>query len=239
MSFKSIILLLVAVFFISPLAFSHNNNIIRIEVMGSIPASIDTKKPDDMAIEDAFRKAVAKAVETIVPQGGLDTFTLILDNKIYSNASRYILNYRILSKEIMEDEISATEGGVTIYNVSIEADIALDLLIKDLTFAGIIHEGEIKKLVVTILNLRDYKGFELFRNNILRTKGVKAIHYNSFIRDRIEMTVETSGGAQALKQEIMVMDIKGWKIESAVASGWFSADRIDVRFFPMKGQINQ
>lgn len=239
MSLKSIILLLVAVFFISPLAFSHNNNIIRIEVMGSIPASIDTKKPDDMAIEDAFRKAVAKVVETIVPQGGLDTFTLILDDKIYSNASRYILNYRILSKEIMEDEISATEGGVTIYNVSIEADIAVDLLIKDLTFAGIIHEGEIKKLVVTILNLRDYKGFELFRNNILRTKGVKAIHYNSFIRDRIEMTVETSGGAQALKQEIMVMDIKDWKIEAAVASGWFSADRIEVKFFPMKGQINQ
>ena len=238
MSLKSIILLLAAVFFISHLAFSYNNTI-RIEVMGSIPASIDTKKPDDMAVEDAFRKAVAKAVETIVPQGGLDTFTLILDDKIYSNASRYILNYRILSKEIMEDEISATEGGVTIYNVSIEADIALDLLIKDLTFAGIIHEGDIRKLAITILNLRDYKGFELFRNNILRAKGVKSIHYNSFIRDKIEMTVETSGGAQALKQEIMTMYIKDWKIEAAVASGWFSADRIEVRFFPMKGQINQ
>ncbi|MEK7689205.1 MAG: hypothetical protein AAB313_02985 [Deltaproteobacteria bacterium] len=238
MSLKSIILLLAAVFFISHLAFSYNNTI-RIEVMGSIPASIDTKKPDDMAVEDAFRKAIAKAVETIVPQGGLDTFTLILDDKIYSNASRYILNYRILSKEIMEDEISATEGGVTIYNVSIEADIALDLLIKDLTFAGIIHEGDIRKLAITILNLRDYKGFELFRNNILRAKGVKSIHYNSFIRDKIEMTVETSGGAQALKQEIMTMYIKDWKIEAAVASGWFSADRIEVRFFPMKGQINQ
>lgn len=238
MRLKTIILLLFTVFFISHLAFSYNNTI-RIEVMGSIPVSIDTKKPDDMAVEDAFRKAIAKAVETIVPQGGLDTFTLILDDKIYSNAGRYILNYRILSKEIMEDEISAAEGGVVIYNVSIEADIAVDLLIKDLTFAGIVHEGETKTFAITILNLRNYKGFELFRNNILKAKGVKSIHYNSFIRDKIEMTVETSGGSQALKQEIMTMYIKDWKIEAAVASGWFSADRIEVRFSPVEGQVKQ
>lgn len=238
MNLKSIILLLVVVFFIAHPAFPYNNTI-RIEVMGSVTAFIDTKKPDDMAIEDAFRKAVAKAVETIVPQGKLDTLTLILDDKIYSNAGRYILNYRILSKEIMEDEISSAEGGVTIYNVSIEADIAVDLLIKDLTFAGIVHEGETKTFAITILNLRNYKGFELFRNNILKAKGVKTIHYNSFSRDRIEMTVESSEGAQALKQEIMNMDIKDWKIEAAVASGWFSADRIEVRFFPVEGQVKQ
>lgn len=238
MSLKSIILLLLAVFFVTPPAFSYNN-IIRVEVTGSIPASIDITKPDDMAIEDAFRKAVAKAVEAIVLQGELDTFTLTLDDKIYSNASRYILNYRILSKEIMEDEMSATEGGAPIYNVSIEADIAVGLLTKDLTSAGIIHEGETRKLIVTILDLRDYKGFELFKNNILKARGVKAIYYNSFVRDKIELTVETTGGAQALKQEIMSMDIKGWKTEAAIVSGWLSADRIDVKFFPLKGQIKK
>lgn len=224
--------------FLSSLAFSHNN-IISIEVMGSIPASIDTTKPDDLAIEDAFRKAVVKAAERIVPQKGLDGYALVLDDKIYSNASRYILNYRILAKEIMEDELSVTEGGAPIYNVSIEAEIAVDLLTKDLISAGIIREGEVRKVMLAILNLRDYKGFELFKSSILKAGGVKEIHYNSFARDKIDLTVETSGGMQALKQEIMVMDIKGWKIEVSVVQGWFSADRIDVKFFPVKGQVTQ
>jgi len=238
MNLRSIILLLVFVFFIAHPAFPYNNTI-RIEVMGSVTALIDTKRPDDMAIEDAFRKAVVKAVETIVPQGKLDALALILDDKIYSKSGRYILNYRILSREIMEDDISIAEGGVSIYNVSIEADISLDLLMKDLTLAAIVQEVETKTFAITIFNLRSYKGFELFRNNILKAKGVKMVHYISFSRDRIEMAVETSEGAQVLKQEIMNMDIKDWKIEAAVASGWFFADRIEVRFFPVERQVKQ
>lgn len=237
-SYKSYMLLLV-VFLIPCLVFSHNNNIARIEVMGSIPASLDTTKPDDLAMDDAFRKAVVKAAEAIVPQKELDVFALVLDDKIYSNASRYILNYRILAKEIMEDEVSAAEGGAPIYNVSIEAEVAVDLLTKDLISAGVIHEGETRKVMLTILNLRDYKGFELFKNSILKIAGVKEIHYNSFVRDRIELTVETSGGMQALKQEIMAMYVKDWKIEVSVAPGWFFADRIDVKFFPVKGQVSK
>ncbi len=230
--------LLFTVFFLPSLTFSHNN-IIRIEVMGSIPASIDTTKPDDLAIEDAFRKAVVKAVEAIVPQKESDVFALVLDDKIYSNASRYILNYRILAKEIMEDEVSIAEGGTPIYNVSIEAEVAVDLLTKDLISAGIVHEGEARKVMLTILNLRDYKGFELFKNSILKIAGVKEIHYNSFARDKIELAVETSGGIQALKQEIMAMDIKDWKIDALIVSGIFISDRIEIRFLPMKGQVNQ
>lgn len=237
-SYKSYVILF-TVFFLPYLAFSHNNNILRIEVMGSIPASIDTTKPDDLAIEDAFRKAVVKAAETIVPQKELDVFALALDDKIYSNASRYILNYRILAKEIMEDESSAAEGGTPIYNVFIEAEIAIDLLTKDLVSAGVIHEGEAKKVMLTILNIRDYKGFELFKNSILKIASVKEVHYNSFARDKIELTVETSGGTQALKQEIMAMDIKDWKIEAAIVAGWLSADRIEVTFSPVKGQVKQ
>lgn len=223
--------------FISSPAFS--NNIIRIEVMGSVPASMDTAKPDDLAIEDAFRKAVVKATERIVPQKELDGSALVLDDKIYSNSSRYILNYRVLAKEIMEDEASASEGGVPIYNVSIEAEVAVDTLTKDLISAGIVHEGEARKITITILNLRDYKGFEIFKNNILKTAGTKGIAYNSFARERIDLAVETSRGMEALKQEIMAMDIKDWKIDVSVESGWFSGDRIEVKFYETKGQTNK
>lgn len=207
------------------------DNIIRVEVMGSATATIDTKKPDDLAIDDAFRKAVAKAVETIISKSKEDSYTLLLDDKFYSVASRYISNYRILLKETMEDDISTAEGGVSIYNVSMEADVSVDQLKKDLIAAGIINEEEVKNILITLLNLKNYKGFEFFRNNILKADGVKAIHYNSFVRDKIEMTIETSRDVHALKQEIMSIGMKDWKIEVDIISGWISPDRIEVNFF--------
>ncbi|MBI3754527.1 MAG: hypothetical protein HY266_10880 [Deltaproteobacteria bacterium] len=236
-SYKSYVLLF-AVFFLASPALSQNNKIIHIEAMGSVAVSENIADADNLALEDAFKRAVAKVAETIIPKGELDALFPLLDDKIYSNASRYILNYRLLSEDIMEDEVSLAEGGVPIYNAYIEADIDVDLLTKDLIGAGIIREGEARTVAVTLLNLRNYKGFELFRSNLAKAAGVKNIRYNSFARDKIELTVETTGVVHALQQEIMAMDMKDWKIEVSVVSGWFSADRIEVRFFPMKGQVN-
>ncbi|MBI3398197.1 MAG: hypothetical protein HY265_03895 [Deltaproteobacteria bacterium] len=225
----------------SPLSYAYsNNNILRIEVMGSIPVSLDTSEPDSLALDDAFRKAVAKTVETVVPKGELDAATLILDDKVYSNASRYILNYRILSKDIMEDESSGAEGGIAVYTVAIEADIAVKLLTKDLIAAGILHEAEAKKILVSILGLRNYKVFELFRRDLKGLKGVEHIYYHSFARDKIELFVEMAGDAQKLKQEITAMiPINGiyaaaWKIDASIAQGWFSAEKIEIRFSQSK-----
>lgn len=236
--YKAYILLLVVFFLPSP-ASCQKGKIIHIEAMGSVAVSENIADADNLAVEDAFKRAVAKVAETIIPNGELDAMFPVLDDKIYSNASRYILNYRLLSKEIMEDEVSLAEGGVPIYNAYIEADIDVDLLTKDLIGAGIIREGEARTIAVALLNLRNYKVFELFRGSLAKAAGVKNIRYNSFARDKIELTVETTGGVHALQQEIMAMDMKDWTIEVSVVSGWFSAERMEVRFFPMKGQVNK
>src|SRR3989338_10620177 len=225
-------------FFLPSLALSQGS-IMHTEALGTIAITENTADADRLALEDAFKRAVAKGVESIVPKGELDKWALILDDTIYNNAARYILNYRILSKEIMEDESPVTEGGVAIYNAYIEADIAVELLTKDLTSAGVIQEGEVKRISITLLNFRNYKAFEFLKSNIFKARGVKKLHYISFTRDRIELAVEASVGAYALHQEIMDMNMKEGKIEAAVVAGWLASDKIEIRFFPIKRQVNQ
>ncbi|MBI5327286.1 MAG: hypothetical protein HZB80_03195 [Deltaproteobacteria bacterium] len=234
----STISLLFTVFLPSP-ALSHNSGVVHIEAMGSAAIYENTANADILAMDDAFKRAVAKVVEAIVAEEEMDKLALILEDKIYSNAARYILNYRILSKEIMEDEDSAAEGDVPIHSAYIEADISVALLTKDLTAAGIIREGELRSIAITILNLSDYKTFEFFKRNILKAKGVKEVYYISFAKDKAVLAVETSSGVQALKQEIMAVDVKEWKTEVSVVSGIFAPDRIEIRFFPLKGQVSQ
>ncbi|MBI5048227.1 MAG: hypothetical protein HZB54_04710 [Deltaproteobacteria bacterium] len=237
-SLVSGVLSLIIVFFIPSLALSQSS-IMHIEAMGSIAIYENTADADMLAMEDAFKKAVTKAVEALVPEEELDKLVFILEDKIYNNTARYILNYRIISKEMMEDENPVTEGGVPVYSVYIEANIAVELLTKDLITAGIIQEGEVRKIAITMLNLRNYKVFEFFRSNILKARGVKRVYYISFARDKIGLVVETSLEVQALKQEIMAIDVKEWKIEASIVSGIFISDRIEVRFFPLKGQVSQ
>ena len=238
--------LLLTVFSLPSIALSQSS-IMHTEAMGTVAITENTADADRLALEDAFKRAVAKGVESIVPKGELDKWALILDDKIYSNAARYILNYRILSKEIMEDESPVIDGGVGIYNAYIEADIAVELLTKDLTSAGIIQEGEVKRISIILLDFSNYKAFEFFKSNISKARGVKKLYYISFARDKIELAVEASVGAHALQQEIMAMDMnpvrdkslswmKEWKIEASVVAGWFASDRIEIRFFQLKGR---
>ncbi|HAS16493.1 MAG: hypothetical protein A3F88_09780 [Deltaproteobacteria bacterium RIFCSPLOWO2_12_FULL_42_16] len=214
--------------------FADEKNVLRVEAMGSASVSLTTTQLDNLVVDDAFRRAVAKAVEALVPREELDKISLMLEDKIYSNAARYILNYRVISKEMIADDIPLAEGGVPIYNVLIEADISMDLLTKDLIAAGVLSEAEVKKVAVILLNVNQYKTFELFRKNLRGLKGVKDIHYRSFSRGKIELLVDVAGGAQILKEGILGMEMKGWGKEVIVVSGWFTTDRIEIKFVPSK-----
>ena len=218
-------------FFIASV-FADEKNVLRVEAMGSASVSLTTTQLDNLVVDDAFRRAVAKAVEALVPREELDKISLMLEDKIYSNAARYILNYRVISKEMIADDIPLAEGGVPIYNVLIEADISMDLLTKDLVAAGILSEAEVKKVAITLLNLSNYKTFELFKKNLRGLKGVKDVRYNSFSRGKIELFVDVAGGSQILKEGVLAMDIKGWRKEIIVISGWFSTDKIEIKFVP-------
>lgn len=220
-------------FFIASV-FADEKNVLRVEAIGSASVSLTTTQLDNLVVDDAFRRAVAKAVEALVPREELDKTTLMLEDKIYINAARYILNYRVISKEMIADDIPLAEGGVPIYNVLIEADISMDLLTKDLIAAGVLSEAEVKKVAVILLNVNQYKTFELFRKNLRGLKGVKDIHYRSFSRGKIELLVDVAGGAQILKEGILGMEMKGWGKEVIVVSGWFTTDRIEIKFVPSK-----
>ena len=220
-------------FFIASV-FADEKNVLRVEAIGSASVSLTTTQLDNLVVDDAFRRAVAKAVEALVPREELDKISLMLEDKIYSNAARYILNYRVISKEMIADDIPLAEGGVPIYNVLIEADISMDLLTKDLIAAGVLSEAEVKKVAVILLNVNQYKTFELFRKNLRGLKGVKDIHYRSFSRGKIELLVDVAGGAQILKEGILGMEMKGWGKEVIVVSGWFTTDRIEIKFVPSK-----
>lgn len=228
---RAVLSCLCCLFFASHV-FADEKNVLRVEAIGSVSVSSTTTQLDNLVVDDAFRRAVTKAVEALIPREELDKISLMLEDRIYINAARYILNYRVISKEMIADDIPLAEGGVPIYNVLIEADISMDLLTKDLIAAGVLSEAEVKKVAITLLNLSNYKTFELFKKNLRGLKGVKDVHYGSFSRGKIELFVDVAGGAQILKEGVLAMDIKGWRKEIMVISGWFATDKIEIKFVP-------
>jgi len=70
------------------------------------------------------------------------------------------------------------------------------------------------------------------RLKVLCPAGRENIRYNSFSRGKIELFVDVAGGSQILKEGVLAMDIKGWRKEIIVISGWFSTDKIEIKFVP-------
>src|SRR3989337_2855905 len=173
----------------------------------------------------------------IFPKKEFYTLALILDDKIYNNAARHVLNYRVLSKEVMEDESPVAEGGIQVFNVYMEANISIDLLTQDLIEAGVLREVEVSEVGVTILNLRSYKDFDFLKKSIKGLKGVKDVHYRSFARDKVELVVKIVGDAEALMEELMYIYMKEWIMETRIISGWFSPDRIEIKLLPLKEEV--
>ena len=52
--------------------FADEKNVLRVEAMGSASVSLTTTQLDNLVVDDAFRRAVAKAVEALVPREELD-----------------------------------------------------------------------------------------------------------------------------------------------------------------------
>ncbi len=102
----------------------------------------DESSARDAAIQDALRKAVEQAVGTIVSSQTVVQDYKLLSDKIYSNTSGYVSDYKIINE-------SHTDA---VYNVTLQATVGTKHLKDDLSAIGLLmKEKKMPSVAVIIL----------------------------------------------------------------------------------------
>nr|HID58675.1 hypothetical protein [Desulfobacterales bacterium] len=119
----------IVIIFLSLVSSSYAGRYKHVEVEGCaniLSGRIDMAR--DKAISDALRRALEQAVGVMVEAESVVKNFELLNDRIYSQTSGYIKNYRIIGDRV--------EGGVLI--VKIRATVAMKNLMKDLDAIGIL-----------------------------------------------------------------------------------------------------
>ncbi|MBI5892893.1 MAG: hypothetical protein HZB79_04455 [Deltaproteobacteria bacterium] len=214
------------VFFLLPITYhlspdSFASEHIQIEAY-SILQVVDgnAAQAKEMAFHDALRNAVEDAIKGKAFEIDIEKNRKILNDKIFSNASAYILNYRILTEELTEEAVEGEVKPVTFYTVFLEVSIAKNILKNDLLKFGIIKaaEGEEKTINLILADIFNYKDFSQLKNVLENLKGVKDVFYMTFAHGKIKLAIVSATNVNTIKQELISKDFDGFKIEAASSS---------------------
>lgn len=211
--------LLPITYHLSPASFASEH--IQIEAY-SILQVVDgnAAQAKEMAFHDALRNAVEDAIKGKAFEIDIEKNRKILNDKIFSNASAYILNYRILTEELTEEALEGEAKPVTFYTVFLEVSIAKNILKNDLLKFGIIKstEGEEKTINLILADIFNYKDFSQLKNVLENLKGVKDVFYMTFAHGKIKLAIVSATDVHTIKQELISKDFDGFKIEAASSS---------------------
>lgn len=181
-------------------AHSQITDIVTVNVVGvaaSSPNEAETKKD---ALEDAFKKAVARVVEALLPDEVFESDSGFIEWRIYSKANAYIVNYIITSKPKM----TLSETGESIYTLPIEAKIDISPLKADLLNAGVLRkDNRAYKVILAILDVSDYEGFNSLKTRIENLEMVKRISYVSFNKNRFVFIADVTRSARFLRERLL------------------------------------
>ena len=195
---------------------------IRIESGGiALVSDGNIAQSKEASLKDAFKNAVKQIIENGTFNVDFARHQNILEDKIYSDASAYISNFRIITEEMVQETVEGLEKPLTFYKVSVEISIAVSILHNDLKKLGLIinAEGSEKSVTLTITDIYDYSDFIKLKNFLKELKGVKEIFYRTFARGRIIIGIKTSYDTSALKDTITSKELDGLKVEATDVSG--------------------
>ncbi|MEE9590981.1 MAG: hypothetical protein V3W26_00560, partial [Thermodesulfobacteriota bacterium] len=157
--------------------YSKVTDIVTVNVVGVAALSQNEAETKKDALEDAFKKAVAKVVEALLPEEILESDSGFIEWRIYSKANAYIVNYVITSKP----KITLSDTGESIYTLPIKASIDTTTLKTDLLNAGVLREDDkVFKVILAILDVSNYEKFGILKTRIKGMEMVKEISYVSF-----------------------------------------------------------
>lgn len=187
-------------FFLCGDVHSKVTDIVTVNVVGVAVLSQNEAETKKDALEDAFKKAVAKVVEALLPEEILESDSGFIEWRIYSKANAYIINYIITSKP----KITLSDTGESIYMLSIEAKIDITPLKADLLNAGVLREDDrVFKVILAILDVTDYEEFSNLKTRIEDLDMVKGISYVSFNRGRFILLADITGSARFLRERLL------------------------------------
>ncbi len=122
----------------------------------------DATQARDRAIENALRTAVERVVGTMVDSDSLVKDNDLLSDKIYTQTTGYISNYKILS------ESSDTDSNI--YSVKVEASVKEGNLSNDLKSLGVLmHRMDMPRVAVALQEQDETASDQLLR--MLKNKG--------------------------------------------------------------------
>lgn len=169
----------------------------------------------ESALNTALKNAVEDAVKNEPFAVDIEKNRTILTDKIYSKASNYIVSYRIILEEQLDEIAEETQGLLPFYRISIEVGISKDALFNDLVSSGIIKiSSDIGRIItLTISDIYEYKDFIKIKDGLKGMKGIKGIFYRQFSRGKFTMGIETNVSPAVIAEELVSKDIGDFKIE--------------------------
>ncbi len=196
-----------------------------VQAEGSLPKSEENVDVKKSALDQAIRKAVSAALDSLIKQDSITLKPVQADSieaGIYSNPRNFILNYRIISEgwithmDVTPPPAPAAttaapnQAGVELYHVWIEANIDAAQL------KGLLNrttqDESTAFITLTILGVTDYNTYRNLLSSIERITVVNDISYDSFYKGRIVLTAKINGSAQALSERLTKEVAEGFAV---------------------------
>ena len=181
-------------------AEAQTEGVVTVSVIGVAALSENEAETKGDALEDAFKKAVAKVVGSLVSREVLEEDEGFIEWKIYSKAREFIVTYNMTSEaKVVESAI-----GETVYTLPIEAKVAVAPLKEALITAGVLKEvDKIYKVILTIRDVSEYRSFKSLKERIEGMVMVKGTSYVSFYRNRFVLLADVTGSAGLLRERLL------------------------------------
>jgi len=194
------IVLLMFLFSVGREVCAREEGVVTVNVIGVATLSENEAETKSDALEDAFKKAVAKVVGSLLSKEELDEDEGFIEWKIYSKAGEYIVNYVIAS----EAKVAQSALGEPVYTLPIKAKIAIAPLKRDLVTTGVMKEADkIYKVILTVQDVSKYGSFVDLKTRVEAMELVKGTSYVSFYRDRFVLLADVTGSVGLLREKLL------------------------------------
>lgn len=233
LSLTAFLLIMISIIFSPGLALAREEPSIRkVRGEGLSFQLDDEREVRTTAIDDALKKAVVAAYESLVDPAEVTVKTERLKRSVLSTPLNYILDYRVLSEGwirhlVIEPDLPVPPKGSTgrlsgnddstpyggggseeslaglrLYHVWVEASVDFKELKNDLSLTPS-FEGENTSLVtILLITITDYKNFTSLKEAIEDLDNVKEVTLDSFLKGKIVLTAEVWGNPHEMLEKL-------------------------------------
>ncbi len=204
------VILLALCMLLSGAGAAYSKDLITVKAEGTHEVSELTSEIKRLALDDAMRKAVKKALATFMTEDSIEFYSGIFESTIFANMEDYILNYRITAEGTINHmdshpEERGPEGApnvLKLYHIWIEATIDLKRLKRDVKSMTTIGEDEVSEITLIVLGIKDFDTFSRLKGAIESMDKVRDLSYNSFYQGRMILAAQVAAKPEIFWEEL-------------------------------------